>query len=41
MDAGDALRLMTYPNEREMVRKAAATLGATLDGGAQTTPAGG
>lgn len=40
MDAREALRLMTYPNEREMVRKAAAALGAELGGG-QTTPAGG
>lgn len=32
MDARDALDVMTYPNEREMVRKAAAVLGATLDG---------
>jgi 8-oxo-dGTP pyrophosphatase MutT (NUDIX family) len=39
-DARDALHLMTYPNEREMVRKAAAVLGAALDGG-QTTPSGG
>jgi hypothetical protein len=31
---------MTYPNEREMVRKAAAALGAALDGG-ETTPVGG
>jgi len=40
MDARDALRLMTYPNEREMVRKAAAALGAALHGG-ETTPVGG
>jgi len=40
IDARDALHLMTYPNEREMVRKAAAALGAALDGG-QTTPSGG
>jgi 8-oxo-dGTP pyrophosphatase MutT (NUDIX family) len=40
MDARDAFRLMTYPNEREMVRKAAAALGAALDGG-ETTPVGG
>ena len=40
MDARDAFRLMTYPNEREMVRKAAAALGAALHGG-ETTPVGG
>lgn len=40
VDVRDALRLMTYPNEREMVRKAAAALGAEL-GGRQTTPAEG
>ncbi len=34
----DALALMTYPNEREMVRKAAAILGERLDGDAP--PAG-
>ncbi len=28
---GEALRLMTYPNEREIVRKAAAVLGVALD----------
>jgi ADP-ribose pyrophosphatase YjhB (NUDIX family) len=33
VEAREALGLMTYPNEREMVRKAAATLGAPLDGG--------
>jgi len=33
MAARDALSLMTYPNEREMVRKAAAVLGEDLDRG--------
>ena len=33
VEVGEALGLMTYPNEREMVRKAAAALGAPLDGG--------
>ena len=37
VDAREALRLMTYPNEREMVRKAAAALGAAFDDG-QTAP---
>jgi ADP-ribose pyrophosphatase YjhB (NUDIX family) len=32
VEVGEALGLMTYPNEREMVRKAAAALGAPLDG---------
>jgi len=32
VDAHEALSLMTYPNEREMVRKAASVLGAPLDG---------
>ncbi len=31
VDAREALRLMTYPNEREMVRKAAAALDVGLD----------
>jgi ADP-ribose pyrophosphatase YjhB (NUDIX family) len=39
VEVGEALGLMTYPNEREMVRKAAAALGASLDGG--SAPAGG
>jgi ADP-ribose pyrophosphatase YjhB (NUDIX family) len=38
VDIGEALRLMTYPNEREMVRKAAATLGASPDGDRATEP---
>lgn len=42
VDAGEALHLMTYPNEREMVRKAAAALGLALDAGAAgTAPDGG
>jgi len=39
VDAREALSLMTYPNEREMVRKAAAALGADLGGG-RPTPSG-
>jgi len=35
--ARDALALMTYPNEREMVRRAAAALGEDLDGEAAAT----
>ena len=34
VEAREALVLMTYPNEREMVRRAAAALGSPLDGGA-------
>jgi ADP-ribose pyrophosphatase YjhB (NUDIX family) len=37
--ARDALRLMTYPNEREMVRKAASALGVRLEGGKGTAHA--
>ena len=33
----DALALMTYPNEREMVRKAAAVLGEDLGGGGRAS----
>ena len=31
VEIGEALRLMTYPNEREIVRRAAAVLGVPLD----------
>jgi len=31
VEVSEALGLMTYPNEREMVRRAAAALGASLD----------
>jgi hypothetical protein len=31
MSLPEALRLMTYPNEREMVRRAAEALGEALD----------
>jgi 8-oxo-dGTP pyrophosphatase MutT (NUDIX family) len=37
VSASEALRLMTYPNEREMVRKAAEALGVMLEGDAANT----